>query len=133
MADNFTELAFSDLVKKEQEHFGTRQSYEKMEGRGEFRNKLTFQEELFIAARDSYYMASIGKDDWPYVQYRGGPVGFLKVLGENLLGYADFKGNGQFISAGYLKGSDKTLLFFMDYPNRRRIWTWEHRIRSNLV
>jgi uncharacterized protein len=124
MADHFIELAFSETVRKEQEKFGSRQAYERMEGRGEFRNKLTFQEELFIDGRDSFYMSSVGKDGWPYVQYRGGPAGFLKVIGDNLLGYADFKGNGQYISSGNLKDSDKTVLFFMDYANKQRLKVW---------
>jgi predicted pyridoxine 5'-phosphate oxidase superfamily flavin-nucleotide-binding protein len=124
MANNFTELTFTEEVKNEQEKFGSRQAYERMESRGAFRNQITFQEELFIAARDGFYMSSIGKDDWPYVQFRGGPTGFLKLIGDNLFGYADFKGNGQYISSGNLKNNDKTMLFFMDYPNKKRLKLW---------
>ena len=124
MAKSFTELTFTDSVRKEQEKFGSRPAYERMEKKTSFRNKIGFQEELFIAARDSFYMSSVGKDGWPYVQFRGGPPGFLKILGENLLAYADFKGNGQYISSGNLKDSDKVMLFFMDYPNKKRLKVW---------
>jgi uncharacterized protein len=124
MANNFTELAFSEEVIREQEKFGSKAAYERMAGRGEFRNKITFQEELFMASRDSFYMSSVGKDGWPYVQHRGGPIGFLKVIGDNLLGFADFKGNGQYISAGNLKKDDKTVLFLMDYPKQQRLKIW---------
>jgi predicted pyridoxine 5'-phosphate oxidase superfamily flavin-nucleotide-binding protein len=85
------------------------------------RDLLTAEELDFIAARDSFYMATITEDAWPYVQHRGGPRGFVKVLGENQLGFADFSGNRQMISTGNLAASDRAALFFMDYPRQERL------------
>ena len=75
----------------------------------------------FIAQRDSFYMASVGETGWPYVQHRGGPVGFLRVLDEQTLGFADFRGNRQYVSTGNFETNDRVSLFFMDYPNQRRL------------
>jgi predicted pyridoxine 5'-phosphate oxidase superfamily flavin-nucleotide-binding protein len=85
------------------------------------RDLLTTEELDFIAARDSFYMATITEDVWPYVQHRGGPRGFVKMLGENQLGFADFSGNRQIISTGNLAVSDRAALFFMDYPRQERL------------
>ena len=100
MAKHFMEFAFNDSVRKVQEKYGTRVPYQKMENKSEFRNKLTWQEKGYIKNRDSFYMASVGENGWPYMQFRGGPKGFLKVLDENVLAFADFRGNGQYISTG---------------------------------
>ena len=85
------------------------------------RDTLTAEETEFLAARDSFYMATVTEDAWPYVQHRGGPPGFLKVLGPNQLGFADFGGNRQMISTGNLAVSDRVALFFMDYPRKERL------------
>ncbi|MBK7998764.1 MAG: pyridoxamine 5'-phosphate oxidase family protein [Verrucomicrobia bacterium] len=85
------------------------------------RDPLTEEEALFIARRDSFYMATVTSDGWPYVQHRGGEPGFLKVLGPNSLGFADYSGNRQMLSTGNLAGSDRVSLFLMDYPNRERL------------
>ena len=82
---------------------------------------LTAEETDFLAARDSFYMATVTEDGWPYVQHRGGPPGFVKVLGPNQLGFADFSGNRQMISTGNLAASDRVALFFMDYPRKERL------------
>jgi len=82
---------------------------------------LTTEETDFLAARDSFYMATVTEDTWPYVQHRGGPPGFVKVLGPNQLGFADFGGNRQMISTGNLAVSDRVALFFMDYPRKERL------------
>ncbi|CAN7377844.1 pyridoxamine 5'-phosphate oxidase family protein [Phenylobacterium sp. LjRoot219] len=74
-----------------------------------------------IAERDSFYLASVSETGWPYVQHRGGPAGFLKVLDERTLGFADFRGNRQYLSLGNLAGDDRVSLLLMDYPNRRRL------------
>jgi predicted pyridoxine 5'-phosphate oxidase superfamily flavin-nucleotide-binding protein len=124
MAKNFMEFAFTDSVRKEQEKYGTRTPYENMESRGEFRNQLTWQEKGYIKNRDSFYMSSVGENGWPYMQFRGGPKGFLKVLDENTLAYADFKGNGQYISTGNLNATKKTVLFLMDYTEQQRLKIW---------
>ncbi|HRK68700.1 MAG TPA: pyridoxamine 5'-phosphate oxidase family protein [Hyphomonas sp.] len=75
----------------------------------------------FISARDSFYMASVSETGWPYVQHRGGPPGFVRILSDTLIGFADFRGNRQYISAGNLSGNDRVALFFMDYPNKTRL------------
>ena len=85
------------------------------------RDALTEEETGFIATRDSFYMATTNADGWPYIQHRGGPAGFLKVLGPNLLGFADFKGNRQLLSTGNVEGDDRVALFLMDYPHRERL------------
>ena len=85
------------------------------------RDPLTEEEAQFIARRDSFYMATVSSDGWPYVQHRGGDPGFLKVLGPNALGFADYSGNRQMLSTGNLAGSDRVSLFLMDYPNRERL------------
>jgi len=84
-------------------------------------DKLTAEETDFLAARDSFYMATVTEDGWPYVQHRGGPPGFLKVLGANQLGFADFGGNRQMISTGNLAVTDRVSLFLMDYPRKERL------------
>lgn len=85
------------------------------------RDLLTAEETGFLATRDSFYLATITENGWPYVQHRGGPPGFLKVLGPNQLGFADFSGNRQMISTGNLAGNDRVALFFMDYPRQERL------------
>jgi len=124
MAENFTELAFTDSVKAQQEKYGSRAAYLRMEQGGEFRNQLTWQERGFIEARDSFYMSSVGENGWPYIQFRGGPKGFLKVLDDNTLAYADFRGNGQYISTGNFNANNKTVLFLMDYTKQQRLKIW---------
>lgn len=124
MTDNFTELAFTDSVKAQQEKYGTRAAYSRMEQGGEFRNKMTWQERGFIESRDSFYMSSVGENGWPYMQFRGGPTGFLKVLDDNTLAYADFRGNGQYISTGNFNTNSKTVLFLMDYTKQQRLKVW---------
>ncbi len=124
MARHFMDFAFSDSVRSEQERFGTRSAYERMETKEAFRNQLTWQENSFIKGRDSFYVASAGENGWPYLQHRGGPKGFLKVIGDNQLAFADFKGNGQYISVGNFRANRKSVLFFMDYPRQQRLKIW---------
>lgn len=124
MAENFTELAFSESVRAQQEKYGTRAAYSKMEEGGEFRNLLSWREKTYIAGRDGFYIASAGETGWPYMQYRGGPQGFLKVLDDRTLAFADFKGNGQYISAGNLQATPRAVLFLMDYAKQKRLKIW---------
>jgi len=123
MNRNFTKLAFTESVKKVQKHYGTRQAYARMEASGD-RYRLTDRETSFIQSRDSFYMATVGENGWPYVQYRGGPKGFLKVIDETTIAYADFRGNGQYISTGNLQLSNKAALILMDYPSQQRLKIW---------
>jgi predicted pyridoxine 5'-phosphate oxidase superfamily flavin-nucleotide-binding protein len=124
MTDNFTELAFTDSVKALQEKYGTRTAYARMERGGKFRNQITWQEQRHIEDRDGFYLSSVGENGWPYMQFRGGPKGFLKVIDDNTLAFADFRGNGQYISTGNFKDNKKTMLFLMDYPKKRRLKIW---------
>ncbi len=83
--------------------------------------ELGLREQEFIAARDSFYLATVSETSWPHVQHRGGPVGFLKVLGPATLGFADYAGNRQYVSIGNLAHNDRAALMLMDYPQRRRL------------
>lgn len=122
MAHKFAEIAFTPTVKAIQEQQGSRMAYARMEGVPEAMNHtLTHAEAGFIAARDSLYMATVSETGWPYIQHRGGPAGFVRVLDEHTIGFADFRGNRQYVSLGNLKTDDRVSLFFMDYPNRTRL------------
>ncbi len=123
MNQNFTKLAFTDSVKNFQEQYGSRKSYARMETSGD-QYVLTNREIPFIKSRDSFYMATVGENGWPYVQYRGGPKGFLKVIDSTTLGFADFRGNMQYISAGNMNANRKASLFLIDYPSRQRLKIW---------
>lgn len=122
MAHRFSELMFTPAVKALQERFGSRDTYRRFEEPdAPRRDRLTAQETAFVTARDSFYLASVSENGWPYVQHRGGPPGFLRILDERTLGFADFRGNRQYLSAGNLSRDDRVALFLMDYPNRRRL------------
>lgn len=123
MNKNFTQLAFSKSVKKQQEKYGTRTSYSRMESRlNAF--ELGLKEIEFIQSRDSFYISTVGENGWPYVQHRGGPKGFVYVLNKTSLVFADFRGNGQYISSGNLHSSNKTMLILMNYPSQQRLKIW---------
>ena len=100
---------------------GSRAAYLAMETGRDSNGLLGEAEMAFIAQRDSFYMASVSESGWPYVQHRGGPVGFVKVLDSRTLGFADYSGNRQYISTGNLSQDNRVALFFMDYPNRTRL------------
>ncbi len=120
MARNFAEIAFTDSVKAQQEKYGSRRSYARMEAQ-ERGTEISLNEADFIAERDSFYLATVGESGHPYVQFRGGPKGFLKVRDAKTLAYADFRGNLQYISVGNLTRNDKAALILMDYANRQRL------------
>jgi len=120
---NFATLAFTDTVKAVQTANGSRASYANVEASGD-RYALTWRERAFIQARDSFYMASVGANGWPYVQFRGGPRGFLRVIDESTLAFADFRGNRQYISTGNVLDNRRVALILMDYPNRGRLKVW---------
>lgn len=121
MSHKFFDLTFTPSVKRAQEHYGTRRHYTKFEGGEPDFFGLTEDETQFIAERDSFYLATVGENNQPYVQFRGGSKGFLKVLDAQTLGYADFRGNLQYISVGNLSDNDRAALILMDYPNRQRL------------
>lgn len=119
-----SDVAFTPAVKTIQERLGSRRSYGRMEqGRG-WNRAITADLAGFIAERDSLYLGTASADGQPYVQHRGGKRGFLKVLDERTLAFADFVGNRQYISMGNLSENDRAFIFLMDYPNRRRIKIW---------
>ncbi|MDA2939281.1 pyridoxamine 5'-phosphate oxidase family protein [Acidobacteria bacterium AH-259-A15] len=122
-----SEIGFTAKVKEAQEKRGSRASYARMEQRGDqgpWRDVVTPELAEFIAERDALYLGTAGADGQPYIQYRGGPKGFLKVLDEHTLALADFAGNAQYISLGNLSENNKAFIFLMDYANRRRIKIW---------
>ncbi|MBS9718367.1 pyridoxamine 5'-phosphate oxidase family protein [Pseudohalocynthiibacter aestuariivivens] len=122
MGHKFAELAFTETVKSVQAAQGSRGSYSRMEERPEdYNNVLGPNETNFISARDSFYMATVSETGWPYVQHRGGPTGFVKVLDEKTITLPDFRGNRQYVSVGNLMKDDRVSLFFMDYANKTRL------------
>jgi predicted pyridoxine 5'-phosphate oxidase superfamily flavin-nucleotide-binding protein len=122
MPHRFAEIAFTPTVKKVQAEQGSRSSYARLEGMPDAVNQLLSEAEAgFIAARDSLYMATVSETGWPYIQHRGGPTGFVRVLDESTIGYADFRGNRQYVSVGNLMTDDRVSLFFMDYQNKARL------------
>ncbi len=119
-----SDIAFTPAVKSMQTRFGSRDAYRGMEqGRG-WPSTIAPDLARFIAQRDSFYLATASADGRPYIQHRGGPPGFLRVLDEKTLAFADFTGNRQYISVGNLSENDRVYLFLMDYPNRRRVKIW---------
>lgn len=124
MARAFAKIAFTPNVQAAQVRMGSRDAYRTAElGDAEVVELGPYEVE-FIGARDSFYQGTVGQNGWPYVQHRGGPTGFLKVLGPQTIGYADFTGNRQYISVGNLDGDDRVSLFLMDYPGQRRLKIW---------
>ncbi len=120
MAKNFAEIAFTDAVKDLQEKHGSRKGYERME-KFNIIDGLSDNEIGFIEDRDSFYLASIGVKNFPYIQHRGGPKGFVKVLDKNTIGFIDFSGNKQYISVGNFETNNNVALIMMDYPARARL------------
>ena len=121
MARNYLEVVFTDSVKEAQEHYGTRADAARMEELDDRGGVLSDKEKAFLRERDGFYMATVGENGWPYVQFRGGAPGFLRVLDDRTLHYTDLRGNRQYISMGNLRRNDRVSLFFMDYANRRRL------------
>lgn len=125
MAYDFLDLLSTPAVQAAQEANGSADYWAGFRGDRSF-NLFTEAEKDFIARRDSFYMASTSESGWPYVQHRGGPVGFLRVLDETTLGFADFSGNRQYISTGNVAADDRVSLFLMDYPGKRRLKVLAH-------
>lgn len=120
MAKNYAELAFTSAVKLMQKKMGSRANYARMEKYSYF-DGLTINEIQFIAQRDSFYLASIGENNFPYIQHRGGSKGFLKVLNPNQIGFIDFIGNKQYITIGNMTTNNNIALIMVDYPSRTRL------------
>ncbi|MDF1750227.1 MAG: pyridoxamine 5'-phosphate oxidase family protein [Alphaproteobacteria bacterium] len=126
MSDYYSKLTFTPGVQDEQVRHGSRSAYANR-GLGDSEPDLFDADATaFIQTRDSFYMASVSETGWPYVQHRGGPVGFLKVLNESTMGFADFRGNRQYLSTGNLKHDDRVSLILVDYPRRGRLKIMGH-------
>ncbi len=119
-----SDIAFTPSVKAVQERLGSRKGYASMEQRGGWNDHVTPELATFIGERDTMFIATTNTDGQPYIQHRGGPPGFLKVLDERTLGFADFSGNRQYITVGNLSDNPKAFIFLMDFANRRRIKIW---------
>ena len=121
MPRNFGSLVFTPLVKALQEQHSSRRQYARLEASDSSPGRLGPEESAFIADRDTFYMATLGSTGWPYVQHRGGPKGFLKVIDESTIAFADFLGNKQYISTGNLLSDNRAALILMDYPRQLRL------------
>ncbi len=121
MAQTFLRTLFGPGARALQAAAGSRTAYARMEAGAGDVDLLTDGEAAFIAARDSFYMASITESGWPYVQHRGGPAGFLRRIAGNRIGFADYPGNRQYLSTANVAADDRIALFLMDYPGRRRL------------
>ena len=127
MPNQYHELLFTDAVKTIQAEAGSRDMYARQETIETTRNADLGPDELaFIAAQDSFYMASVSQSGWPYVQHRGGPRGFLVPLGGNTLAFADFSGNHQYITTGNLADNQRVAIILTDYTIQRRIKLLAH-------
>ena len=131
MAKAFAKISFTPSVVNIQKQHGSDKAYSKfLSPDVQGGDQLTEAEVQFITARDSFYQASASNDGWPYVQYRGGPTGFLKILDAKTLAYADFRGNRQYISVGNVSENNRVSIILVDYPNQRRLKLWA---RARLV
>jgi uncharacterized protein len=121
MSPSFGSLVFTPAVKALQERYGSRRQYARLEGSGSSLARLGPEESEFIGERDTFYMATLGSTGWPYVQHRGGPKGFLKVIDNRTLAFADFRGNKQYISTGNLMTDNRVAIILVDYPRQLRL------------
>ena len=118
---SFGSLVFTPLVKMLQERHGSRKQYERMERAGTSPQRLGPMESEFLAERDTFYWATTGATGWPYVQHRGGPKGFLKVIDDHTLALGDYRGNKQYISTGNLLSDNRVAMILVDYPQQMRL------------
>lgn len=119
-----SDIAFTPSVKNLQKKYKSRANYARMEEFGGWASEVTTDLEFFLSTIDSFYLATANANGQPYIQHRGGPKGFLKVLDKTRLAFADFKGNKQFITSGNLTDNNQAFIFLMDYPNQARIKLW---------
>jgi len=125
VAYGFLDIAITPSVRAAQAAMGSEAAWSGFKGHRDF-DRFTADEVVFIAERDSFYMASVSETGWPYVQHRGGPRGFLKVLDDRTLAFADYRGNRQYISTGNVLANDRVSLILMDYANRARLKLYAH-------
>ncbi|GAA3938564.1 pyridoxamine 5'-phosphate oxidase family protein [Actinoplanes auranticolor] len=126
MSAHYADIAFTDQVGEVQERYGSQEFYARRRNRHFGPDRFTSDVRTFLAARDSFYLATVSESGWPYVQYRGGPPGFLRVRDDNTIAWADFQGNLQYISTGNIAGDNRVALIVMDYPHRRRLKIYGH-------
>jgi len=126
MKTPISDIAFTSTVKDIQQRLGSRETYERMENNRGWQNRVTPELAAFIAERDTFFLGTANAEGQPYIQHRGGPPGFLKVLDEETLAFADFRGNRQYLTMGNLQDNDKAFIFLIDFANRRRIKVWGH-------
>lgn len=119
-----SDVAFTPAVKAVQSRKGSREGYGRMEERGSWQSRITPELAAFVAAQTSVFLATANADGQPYIQHRGGPPGFLRVLDDRTIGFADFAGNRQYITLGNLAANPKAHLFLIDYASRRRVKIW---------
>ncbi len=124
MPRKFGEIAFTPEVKIAQTQRGSRETYEKYINKGSANDTITPQLKEFIAHIDGFYLGTVQSNGYPYIQFRGGKKGFLQVLDEKTLGFADYSGNLQYITVGNLSAKDNAFLFLMDYRHRKRVKIW---------
>jgi predicted pyridoxine 5'-phosphate oxidase superfamily flavin-nucleotide-binding protein len=132
MPHGFLDIAITPSVKAAQAENGSAHLWEDFKGHRAF-DRFTESEAAFIGERDSFYMATISETGWPYVQHRGGPRGFLRVIDDTTLAFADFAGNRQYVSLGNLAADSRVSLILMDYANRRRLKIFAHVEVKNLA
>ena len=121
MSHAYADIAFTPAVRETQSRMGSRERLTAFDRMTDRNSRLGPKETEFITARDSFYQATVSETGWPYVQFRGGPAGFLKVLDDRTIGYAAFRGNMQYISTGNLAGNDRVSIILMDYAHRTRL------------
>ena len=121
MAHKFSALTFTDKVAAVQREMGTRSANEKLTERGTSNDTFSDFEKDFISRRDGFYISTVGETGWPYIQFRGGPVGFLHIIDDRTLAYADVTGNRQYITTGNLSSDPRAAFFHMDYPHQARL------------
>lgn len=121
MSHRYADIAFTPTIRALQEQMDSRELYARMDTIPDKFHRFRDREIDFLRQRDSFYMATVTEDGWPYIQHRGGPAGFIKVLDEQTLGFADYSGNRQYITTGNLINNARVSLFFMDYPQRKRM------------
>ncbi len=125
MPYGFLDIASTPSVRTVQAKMGADRIWQNLQKDRAF-DRFTADEARFIAARDSFYIATVSESGWPYIQHRGGPGGFLKLLDDRTLAFADYRGNRQYISTGNLTANNRACLFLMDYPNRARLKIYAH-------
>jgi predicted pyridoxine 5'-phosphate oxidase superfamily flavin-nucleotide-binding protein len=128
MSAGYGKIAFTKTVKAEQRRHGSERFYTRHTARAEHDSPDPLTDEVrgYLAERDSFYLASVSETGWPYIQFRGGPPGFLRVLSDATISWADFRGNLQYVSTGNLNHDNRVALIVMDYPNRRRLKIYGH-------